>query len=95
MRLDVVDQGHAPAEAAVLEQIRQARGVEPVGVLKTLYYRPDLFGRPFSDALELAMRGPVRLERGRARALRGFRLVAQPVPVLNGLPRRGRVVRAR
>ena len=58
MRLTVVDHGHAEAEAAVLEQIRQARGVEPVGVLKTLYYRPDLFGRPFSAALDAAMRGP-------------------------------------
>ena len=58
MRLDVVDSGHAPTEAAVLEQIRQARGVEPVGVLKTLYYRPELFGRPYSDALDAAMRGP-------------------------------------
>jgi hypothetical protein len=58
MRLDVVDHGHRPAEAAVLEQIREARGVEPVGVLKTLYYRPELFGKPFSDALDLAMRGP-------------------------------------
>ena len=58
MRLDCVDHGHGPAEAAVLEQIRQARGVEPVGVLKTLYYRPDVFGRPFSAALDVAMRGP-------------------------------------
>jgi hypothetical protein len=51
MRLDVVDNGHGPAEAAVLDQIRQARGVEPVGVLKTLYYRPEIFGRPFSATL--------------------------------------------
>lgn len=58
MRLDVVDRGHAPAEAAALEQIREARGTEPVGVLKTLYYRPELFGRPFSATLDLAMRGP-------------------------------------
>jgi hypothetical protein len=58
LRLEVVDSGHAPAEAAVLEQIRVARGAEPVGVLKTLYYRPELFGRPYSDALDLAMRGP-------------------------------------
>jgi hypothetical protein len=58
MRLQVVDSGHAPADAAVLEQIRAARGVEPVGVLKTLYYRPELFGRPFSTALQEAMRGP-------------------------------------
>jgi hypothetical protein len=58
MRLDAVDRGHAPHEAAVLEHIRRERGVEPVGVLKTLYYRPELFGRPYSDALDLAMRGP-------------------------------------
>ena len=95
MRLDVVDHGHAPAEAAILDQIRQARGVEPVGVLKTLYYRPDLFGRPFSAALDVAMRGRIRLVGRRARALRRVRLVAQPVPLLNELPRRGRVVCAR
>ncbi len=29
----------------------------PLGVLKTLNYRPELFGRPFSAALDLAMRG--------------------------------------
>jgi hypothetical protein len=58
MRLDVVDSGHAPAEARILDMIREQRGMEPVGVLKTLYYRPELFGRPYSDALDLAMRGP-------------------------------------
>ena len=30
----------------------------PLGVLKTINYRPELFGRPFSAALDLAMRGP-------------------------------------
>jgi len=30
----------------------------PLGVLKTLHYRPELFGEPFSAALDLAMRGP-------------------------------------
>ena len=30
----------------------------PVDVLKTLLYRRDLFGEPFSDALEEVMRGP-------------------------------------
>lgn len=29
----------------------------PIGVLKTLNYRPEIFGRPFSDALDVAMRG--------------------------------------
>jgi hypothetical protein len=27
-------------------------------VLNTLHYRPDLFGRAFSDATDLALRGP-------------------------------------
>jgi hypothetical protein len=58
VRLAVVDAGHAPAEAAVLAAIAAERGAEPPGVLKTLYYRPDIFGRPFSDALDEAMRGP-------------------------------------
>jgi len=57
MRLAVVDSGHTSAEAAVLAQIRAQRGTEPTGVLKTLYYRPDLFGRPFSDGLQVALRG--------------------------------------
>jgi hypothetical protein len=58
MRLTCVETGHAPAAGRVLDQIRQARGEEPVDVLKTLYYRPELFGRPFSAALDVAMRGP-------------------------------------
>ena len=29
----------------------------PLGVLKTLNYRPEMFGRPFSAVLDLAMRG--------------------------------------
>jgi hypothetical protein len=72
MRLEVVHRGHAPAEAAVLEQIRAERGAEPTGVLKTLYYRPDLFGRPFSAALELAMRGPSDWSAGERELFAGF-----------------------
>jgi hypothetical protein len=30
----------------------------PLGVVRTLRYRPELFGQPFSDALDVAMRGP-------------------------------------
>ncbi len=58
MRLGVVDHGHTSENAAILERIREERGTEPPGVLKTLYYRPELFGEPFSDALHRAMRGP-------------------------------------
>ena len=58
MRLACVENGHDPLEARALELIRTERGMEPPDVLKTLHYRPELFGRPFSDATELALRGP-------------------------------------
>jgi hypothetical protein len=73
LRLDVVDHGHAPAEAAILEQIAQARGLPTAsGVLKTLYYRPELFGRPFSAALDAAMRGPSDWSAGERELFAGF-----------------------
>jgi hypothetical protein len=57
VRLARVESGHAPREAATLESLRTKSGREPVDVLKALYYRPEIFGRPFSDALDIAMRG--------------------------------------
>jgi hypothetical protein len=50
VRLGVIDAGAGEVRARI--------GREPSGVLLSLCYRPDLFGRPFSDALDLAMRGP-------------------------------------
>jgi hypothetical protein len=58
VRLACLEDGHAPEEAVLLEVIRAQRGSEPPDVLKTLHYRPEVFGRPFSDALDLAMNGP-------------------------------------
>jgi hypothetical protein len=80
MRLAVVDHGHAPAEAAVLEAIRQQSGREPVGVLKTLYYRPELFGRPYSDALDRAMRGPSEWSPGERELFAAFTSVLNQCP---------------
>ena len=57
MRLACVESGHESREAAVLDVLREKSGREPVDVVKTLHYRPELFGRPFSAALDLAMRG--------------------------------------
>lgn len=42
----------------MLDEIRRRTGGEPLGVVKTLLYRPELFGRPFSEALHEVMRGP-------------------------------------
>ena len=58
MRLRCLEEGHDPQEAQLLELIRSRRGTDPPDVLKTLHYRPELFGRPFSDTLDLAMDGP-------------------------------------
>ena len=58
MRLRCVETGHEPQEARVLDFLREASGREPVDVLKTLHYRPEIFGRPFSATLDAAMRGP-------------------------------------
>ena len=72
MRLAVVDSGHAQAEAAVLAEIRERSGAEPLGVVKTIYYRPELFGRPFSDALDVAMRGPSEWSAGERELFAAF-----------------------
>jgi hypothetical protein len=56
--LGCLEDGHVPAEAVLLDAVRARRGTEPPDVLKTLHYRPELFGRPYSDTLDLAMNGP-------------------------------------
>ena len=80
MRLAVVDSGHAPAEAAVLDQIRERSGREPLGVVKTIYYRPELFGRPFSDALDAAMRGPSEWSAGERELFAAFTSLVNQCP---------------
>lgn len=72
MRLDVVDSGHAPAEAAMLAEIRERSGQEPLGVVKTLLYRPELFGRAFSSELHRVMRGPSDWSEGERELFAGF-----------------------
>ena len=80
MRLEVVDAGHEPAEAAVLDRIRQHSGREPVGVVKTRLYRPELFGRPFSQALDSVMRGPSEWSAGERELFAGFTSLLNQCP---------------
>jgi hypothetical protein len=72
MRLSVVDSGHGPDEAAMLDEIREFSGREPLGVVKTLLYRPELFGRPFSEELDRVMRGPSDWSVGERELFAGF-----------------------
>ena len=80
MRLAVVDSGHAPEEAAVLDMIRERSGHEPLGVVKTLMYRPEVFGRPFSEALEVAMRGPSEWSAGERELFAAFTSLLNQCP---------------
>jgi hypothetical protein len=56
----------------MLAEIRERSGREPLGVVKTLLYRPELFGLPFSDALDKVMRGPSDWSAGERELFAGF-----------------------
>jgi hypothetical protein len=81
MRLGVVDTDHAPPEAEMLAEIRERMGgAEPLGVIKTLLYRPELFGEPFSEALDVAMRGPSEWTAGERELFAGFTSLLRQCP---------------
>jgi hypothetical protein len=54
-RLPVLEHGHTPEAKAEIEEFRAEVGfVSDVRLM--LMYRPDLFGQPFSEALQEVMR---------------------------------------
>jgi hypothetical protein len=80
IRLSVVDHGHAPAEAAFLQAARERSGREPLGVVKTLLYRPELFGTPFTAELQAVMRGPSDWSPGERELFAGFTSLLNQCP---------------
>jgi hypothetical protein len=80
MRLAVVDEGHALPEAEMLAAIRERTGAEPLGVVKTLLYRPELFGEPFSKALDIVMRGPSEWSAGERELFAAFTSLLRQCP---------------
>ena len=80
IRLSVVDHGHAPAEAAFLQAARERCGREPLGVVKTLLYRPELFGTPFTAELQAVMRGPSDWSAGERELFAGFTSLLNQCP---------------
>jgi hypothetical protein len=55
-----------------LNKIDAVEVANPIGVVKTLHYRPDVFGRPYSDVLDLAMRAPSDWSAGERELFAGF-----------------------
>jgi hypothetical protein len=80
MRLAVLDEGHAQPEEEMLAMIRERSGNEPLGVVKTLLYRPELFGEPFSEALDVVMRGPSEWSTGERELFAGFTSLLRQCP---------------
>jgi hypothetical protein len=66
VRLAVIESGPAPPESP--------------GVVKTLLYRPELFGHPFSEALDAAMRGPSEWSPGERELFAGFTSLLNQCP---------------
>ena len=57
MRLKKVHSGHRFPDKALLGFIQLVSGHAP-GVVRTLRYRKEYFGSPFSDLTQQVMRGP-------------------------------------
>lgn len=57
MRLSVVDRRHRLRHKLLLLLIRLVSRQPAPDVVKTLLYRPEYFGRPFSELLQAVMRG--------------------------------------
>jgi len=55
-------------------------GSEAPDVLKTLRYRPQLFGQPFSAALDVVMRGPSEWSAGERELFAAFTSLLRQCP---------------
>jgi hypothetical protein len=57
VRLQKVHRGHGVADKVMLGMMRVVMGHAP-GVVRTLRYRKEFFGRPWSELTQQVMRGP-------------------------------------
>ena len=57
MRLKKVHSGHAFGDKAMLAMMQALAGHAP-GVVRTLRYRKEYFGRPYTELTQQVMRGP-------------------------------------
>ena len=58
MRLKKVERGHRLPQKLMLGMIRVKMRTRAPDVLRTVFYRPELFGKPYVACLQEVMRGP-------------------------------------
>ncbi|MGH7637307.1 MAG: hypothetical protein ACREOK_06610 [Gemmatimonadaceae bacterium] len=58
MRLERVEHGHRLPQKFVLGMIRLMNGRRAPDIVRTIFYRPEFFGRPMSAWTQAVMRGP-------------------------------------
>ena len=58
MRLPIVSHGHRLREKLILAIIRITRGSPAPDIVRTLFYRPEVFGTPMREWTHAVMRGP-------------------------------------
>ena len=58
MRLQAVERGHRLPQKLIMAIIRITSGMRVVDIIRTIFYRPEFFGRPISVWTQAVMRGP-------------------------------------
>jgi hypothetical protein len=58
VRLPAVENGHGLLGKLKLAVIRKMLGDRAPDIVRVIFYRPRLFGKPFSACLQHALRGP-------------------------------------
>jgi hypothetical protein len=71
MRLHKVHTGHRLRDKAMLGMMRLVMGHAP-GVVRTLLYRKEFFGAPWTDLTQQVMRGPSRWSVGEREIFAAF-----------------------
>ena len=72
MRLRKVHEGHRLREKLLLGLMRVVMRASPPGVVRTMFYRPEFFGKAMSTMTHRVMRGPSEWSVGERELMAAF-----------------------